>query len=137
MPRLIAHLLLAMCLILNGIGSVALAAVAPLTHGDVPMQSDALMADGGSSCHETAANASSQTAPASSVPAPVETGCCEDPAQSCDMAACTSVCSQYPMAVWPVPQGVGGEDLGAHYQAANLPSRDDPSLRQPVRPPIA
>lgn len=136
MPRLIAHLLLMLCLILNGIGTAVSAAIVPVdpatestlqAHSPVELEAP---------CHDAAPVAPVHDGNSSPASGSSESACCE-PDEPCAMAACESVCAQHAI-VLPAPVTEGrGEDLGVHYRAVMLPGHDDPSLRRAVRPPIA
>lgn len=135
MLRLIAHLLLVLCLVLNGIGTAASVAIMPLDTAPGAALQEHSIVELEPPCHEPAPVAPVHDGSSSPASASSEGDCCE-PDEPCAMAACEGVCAQHAI-VLPAPLTEGrGEDLGVHYRAVMLPGHDDPSLRRAVRPPI-
>lgn len=132
MSRLIVHLLLVLSLILNGVSAAALAASAPALQGSADVMAEQASQD--APCHDMMADeVTTAPAPASDHP---DGGCC-DPQRPCQHDTCDSMGAQTVMLGPPVVPAMTGEDLGQRYRAVVLLGRDDPSLRQLVRPPIA
>lgn len=125
MARLFGHLLLAFCLLLNGVGVAAAALTMTLAHADH------------ASRNHSGQNHSGPAAPAdatqdcpSHAQAPTDTDCC-------DPGNCDGACAQHAVAALKLLHGFGSEDLSPGYQTVTAPARADPARRRAVRPPIA
>lgn len=127
MARLFGYVLLAFCLILNGVGGAAMGATLPLSTDDACTSASAGWHSGAVS-HDTGSPDGDSAAPGAH-PAPDEPDCCEP--ERCDGA-----CAQYAVTIPELMPIVGSDDLGLGYRAGTVPSHVDPALRRAVRPPI-
>lgn len=134
MPRLIVHLLLVLCLVLNGVSAAALSASAPVGEGQAQMAMPPQAAQD-APCHEMMTEQSVVT-PTASAPQHADGGCC-DPQLPCHHGTCDGMGAQTAMLGPPAVPAMTSEDLSERYHAVVLLGRDDPLLWQPVRPPIA
>lgn len=136
MPRLIARLLLAVCLVLNGLGSVtlattmqvqmaapALALSSPAGEGDSHCRGHGAMQDGTDATDQQAQMA--------------DGGDCCQPDSCNDASRCDGACAQHAIVIPLRLATASSEDLADRYRAPSLPGHDDPLLRRAVRPPIA
>ena len=128
MARLIGHLLLVLCLVLNGIGGAAMAAAMPLANGiaDSPFISEHAQ----EGCHDEVASSRPGHDAKAIHPAPAGSDCC-------DPERCDGACTQHAVAVPEFLPIIGTDDLGLGYRVSAIPGRQDPVLRRAVRPPIA
>ena len=121
MARLLGHLLLALCLLLNGIGSVAAAAAMPWEHANHAHPG----------CHDQAVS-STPAADNCLTPDPAPTGL-----DCCDPERCDGACVQHAVAAPEPMQAMGSDDLGLGYRPSAVPGYPNPVLPRAVRPPIA
>ena len=128
MARLIGHMLLALCLILNGIGGAAMAAAMPLAHANAVSPSMDSHAD--EACPDQVAPSAPTAEHPSIHPAPADSDCC-------DQERCDGACAQYAVAAPEFAPSIGTDDLGLGYRLSAAPSHADPALQRAVRPPIA
>jgi hypothetical protein len=128
MARLIGHLLLVLCLVLNGIGGAATAATTTLPHGMAASPSVSENSEEG--CHDQLAPFGPEADSQSLHPAPANSDCC-------DPERCDGACAQHAVAVPEFLSIFGTDDLGLGYRVAAVPGHLDPALRRAVRPPIA
>lgn len=133
------HLLLSLCLILNGIGAAAASAHAPMFHEASPATAaPAMAADVGPSCHDqlhTGAAMVQEPALHPAGHAPTEPAS-PDSTDCCQSGTCVCACMHLAHAMSPPPPPAAAAIVQARSSRPLSPGHAAPALPHLTRPPI-